>query len=128
PQAVPSPLLGGIGGPWGNLQGTPSSGLGTAWGGADFQIESRSDVDWGPWSERVRSIVKSNWYSIMPVAAKVGMKGIVQVHFRVHRDGTITDYDVVSSAGLPPLDDAVRTALTSLSNPLPTLPIPASSD
>ena len=46
-----------------------STGLGYDVGGADFQIESTADVDWGPWSRKVMSLVKSNWYSIMPVSS-----------------------------------------------------------
>jgi TonB family protein len=114
-------------GDWGSLaeggEGSASSGLGYDYGGADFQIESKADVDWGPWSRRVRAMVKGNWYSIMPVAARVGMKGIVKVRFVVHRDGAITDWEMLDSSGLVPLDAAVRAALVDMSNPLPPLPL-----
>lgn len=119
-------------GDWGSLaesgEGSASSGLGYDFGGADFQIESRADVDWGPWSRRVRIIVKGNWYSIMPVAARVGMKGIVKVRFVVHRDGAITDWEMLDSSGLEPLDAAVRAALVDLSDPLPPLPLRESDE
>ena len=112
----------------GELPGEPSSGIGFKWGGNAMQIESRSDVDWGPWAQRVQREVKGNWYAVMPVAARVGMKGIVVVRFRVQRDGTITDFEVMESAGVPPLDRAVNDALLVMSSPLPPLPLPEDSD
>lgn len=120
--------LRGQGNDWGSLA-TPgdgassSSGLSYSYGDNAFQIESKADVDWGPWSRKVHGLVRSNWYSVMPVAARVGMKGIVKVRFVVHRDGTITDYELLDSAGLLPLDQTVQTALINLSNPLPPLPL-----
>jgi protein TonB len=110
-------------------EGLPSSGLYFESGGdSSMQIESRSDVDWGPWAERVTRKVKDNWMTVMPVAARVGMKGLVTVRFVVHRDGTITDYEVLETSGIPPLDKAVDDALIGLSNPLPPLPLPPDSD
>lgn len=112
----------------GELPGTPSSGIGFNFGGGSMQIESKSNVDWGPWAQRVQRVVKENWYSVMPVAARVGMKGIVVVRFRVQRDGSITDFEMLESAGVPPLDKAVDDALTVMSTPLPPPPIPEDSD
>ncbi len=113
---------------WGDLAGQASSGLSFAFGGGAMQIESRSDLDWGPWARLVQQRVKENWYSVMPVAARVGMQGVVVVRFRVQRDGRITDYEQLESAGVPPLDRAVDDALVVMSSPLPPLPIPADSD
>ena len=116
---------------WGSLaapgEGDGSSGLGYDFGGSAFQIESTADVDWGPWSEKVRTIVKRNWYDVMPVAARVGMKGIVRVRFIVHRDGSLSDYELLDSSGIDPLDTAVNTAV-HLSNPLPPLPLRETDD
>lgn len=112
----------------GDFPGAPSSGIGYQFGGGSMQIESRSDVDWGPWAQRVQRVVKENWYAVMPVAARVGMKGIVVVRFKVQRDGSITDYEMRESAGVPPLDRAVGDALTVMSTPLPPPPIPETSD
>jgi hypothetical protein len=110
---------------WGELAMKGSSGLDTQYGGLDFQIESKSDIDWGPWGSKTVALVKRNWLSIMPIAAKVGMPGIVQVRFRVMRDGEIRDFEALSESGVIPLDQAVKDALLRLSNPLPELPIPA---
>lgn len=115
-------------GGWGDEPGTPESGISYSFGGGGMQIESRSDVDWGPWARKVQEEVKGNWYSVMPVAARVGMKGIVVVRFHVHRDGTITDYETLESSGVPPLDLAVDSALLRMSSPLPPLPLPEDSD
>ena len=120
--------MGGRGSDWGSLAApgdgrAPSSGIGYSSGDSGFQIESKADVDWGPWSRKVQGLVRSNWYSIMPVAARVGMQGVARVRFVVHRDGAITDFELLDSAGLLPLDQAVQTTLVSLSNPLPPLPL-----
>lgn len=116
---------GGTGeGSWADSAGEPSSGIGFSFGGGGMQIESRSDIDWGPWARKVQEEVKANWYSIMPVAARVSMKGVVVVRFQVQRDGEITDYETLESSGVPPLDQAVHDALLRMSSPLPPLPVP----
>src|SRR6185295_10580816 len=41
--------------------------------------------DLGPWANRVVAIVRSNW--IIPVAAELGVKGIVGVSLQVEKSG-----------------------------------------
>jgi TonB family protein len=75
--------------------------------------------DLGPWANRVVAIVRSNW--IVPVAAQLGVKGIVGVAFQVERNGTIVNARVISESGTPSFDQAALNALKT-SSPLPPLP------
>ena len=75
--------------------------------------------DLGPWANRVIAIVRSNW--IVPVAAELGVKGVVAVSFQVERSGRIINIQVVSTSGTPSFDQAAVNALKT-SNPFPALP------
>jgi TonB family protein len=75
--------------------------------------------DLGPWGNRAVEIVRSNW--IIPVAADLGMKGVVGVAFKVDRSGKLLDVHVISPSGVPSFDQAAVSALQS-SSPLPPLP------
>ena len=101
---------GQAGGDGGNLPtGDPGSGV----------FFDTQGYDLGPWVNRVVEIVRSNW--LIPVAAELGMKGIVSVSFKVARDGTIRDLKMISSSTVPSFDQAAVRALQS-SSPLPALP------
>ena len=75
--------------------------------------------DLGPWADRAVEIVRTNW--MIPVAAELGMKGVVSVSFKIERDGTIRELKLVSGSGVPSFDQAAVHALQS-SSPLPALP------
>jgi TonB family protein len=75
--------------------------------------------DLGPWANRVVAIVRTNW--IIPVAAELGVKGIVGVAFKVERSGRIVDIQVISTSDVPSFDQAAANALKA-SSPLPPLP------
>jgi TonB family protein len=75
--------------------------------------------DLGPWANRVVAIVRSNW--IVPVAAELGVKGVVSVAFKVERSGRIIDIRVISPSGTPSFDQAAMNALKT-SSPFPALP------
>ena len=75
--------------------------------------------DLGPWANRVVAIVRSNW--IVPVAAQLGVKGIVSVAFKVERSGRIIDIRVITPSGTPSFDQAAINSLKT-SNPFPALP------
>ena len=75
--------------------------------------------DLGPWANRVVAIVRSNW--IVPVAAELGVKGVVSVAFKVERSGRIIDIRVITPSGTPSFDQAAVNALKT-SNPFPALP------
>jgi TonB family protein len=75
--------------------------------------------DLGPWANRVVAIVRSNW--IIPVAAELGVKGIVGVSFQVEKSGRIVNINVISTSGTPSFDQAAVNALRT-SSPFPPLP------
>ena len=103
--------------------GTPGSGTGDGdvpsgdpGSGVFFDTQG---FDLGPWANRVVAIVRSNW--IVPVAAQLGVKGVVSVSFKVERSGRIIDIRVITPSGTPSFDQAAVNALKT-SNPFPALP------
>jgi TonB family protein len=75
--------------------------------------------DLGPWGNHVVAIVRRNW--IVPVAAELGLKGIVAISFKVERSGKIIDPKIISSSNVSSFDQAALQALM-ISNPFPPLP------
>jgi TonB family protein len=75
--------------------------------------------DLGPWGNHVVGIVRRNW--IVPVAAELGLKGIVAISFKVDRNGKILNPTIISGSGVPSFDQAALQAL-QISNPFPPLP------
>jgi TonB family protein len=91
-------------------------------GGAEFgplQFDTKG-VEFGPWVRRFIAQVKRNWESIMPFAAMTN-RGHVVVTFYVHKDGTLTDVNVIGPCPIEPFNNAAFGAL-SASNP--TVPLP----
>jgi len=75
-------------------------------------------VEFGPWIRRFIAQVKRNW--LIPYAA-MSMKGHVVVSFNVHKDGSITDLQVV---GASPIDAFNNAAFGALASSNPTAPLP----
>ena len=89
-------------------------------GGADtgpLQFDTKG-VEFGPWIRRFIAQVKRNW--IIPNAAMFN-KGHVVITFYVHKDGRLTDINVVGPCPVDPFNTAAFGALSS-SNP--TVPLP----
>jgi TonB family protein len=132
PAAVPAPKL--AEGALNNLDrylGGSSSGSGSG-NGNDDEIGSMpagdpgsgvffdtQGYDLGPWANRVIAMVKRNW--IVPVAADLGLKGIVGISFQVDRNGKILNPTIISSSQVPSYDQAALQALM-ISDPFPPLP------
>ena len=90
-------------------------------GGAPYGPEIQFDtkgVNFGPWVRRFVAQVKRNWF--VPYAA-MALRGHVAITFNVHRDGTITDLDVVRPSSVESFNHAAFNALAS-SNPTQPLP------
>ncbi len=90
-------------------------------GGGQFGPEIQFDtkgVEFGPWIRRFVAQVKRNWF--IPYAA-MSMKGHVVITFNVHKDGTITDLNVVGPCPVESFNTAAYGAL-SASNPTQPLP------
>lgn len=75
-------------------------------------------VDFGPWLTRFIAQVKRNW--LIPYAAMT-LRGRVVVTFHVHRDGRITDLQVVKPSEVGAFNTAAFQALVQ-SNPTLALP------
>jgi TonB family protein len=90
-------------------------------GGGQFGPEIQFDtkgVEFGPWIRRFIAQVKRNWF--IPYAA-MSNKGHVVITFNVHKDGSITDLNVV---GPCPIDAFNNAAFGALSSSNPTTPLP----
>ncbi|HUR33172.1 MAG TPA: TonB family protein [Vicinamibacterales bacterium] len=86
--------------------------------GPAIQFDTKG-VEFGPWIRRFVAQVKRNW--MIPYAA-MSMKGHVVVTFNVHKDGSITDLQVV---GASPVDAFNNAAFGALASSNPTAPLPA---
>jgi len=100
--------LGRIGGERGSAEQGPLS-FETQW------------YDWGAYAQSMVSRIRVNWYANMPQIIRSGMKGVVTIRFTIHRDGRISDIQILESSTVPPYDFAARKAI-ELSSPLNPLP------
>ena len=85
--------------------------------GPEIQFDTKG-VEFGPWIRRFIAQVKRNWF--IPYAA-MSMKGHVAIQFNVHKDGSITDLQVVNPNGVDAFNNA---AFGALSGSNPTQPLP----
>jgi TonB family protein len=85
--------------------------------GPEIQFDTKG-VEFGPWIRRFIAQVKRNWF--IPYAA-MSTKGHVVIQFNVHKDGSITDLQVV---GASPVDAFNNAAFGALSGSNPTQPLP----
>jgi len=88
---------------------------------APLILSDTRGVDFGPYLARVVFNVRRNWYSMIPVAAKLGQKGRVGIVFEILKDGSVPQLRLVASSGSVPLDRAAIGAIQA-SNPFPPLP------
>jgi TonB family protein len=84
---------------------------------ADIQFDSKG-VEFGPWLRRFKAQVEHNWF--VPQAAMM-FSGSVVFQFYVHKDGRITDLQMVRPSKIESFNLAAHSALR-LSNP--TMPLP----
>jgi TonB family protein len=86
--------------------------------GPEIQFDTKG-VEFGPWIRRFIAQVKRNW--IIPIAAMTGQQGHVVITFNVHKDGSITDLNVI---GPCPVESFNSSAFGALSGSNPTQPLP----
>jgi TonB family protein len=88
---------------------------------APLILSDTRGVDFGPYLARVVFNVRRNWYSMIPVSAKLGQKGRVVIVFEIVKDGSVPQLRLIAGSGADPLD---RAALGSIraSHPFPPLP------
>ena len=92
-------------------------------GGADQQLNQSiqfdtKGVEFGPWLRRFVAQIRRNWF--VPQAAMT-LRGHVVITFNVHKDGRITDLQIVKPSAVEGFNNSAFGALAS-SNP--TYPLP----
>ncbi len=88
---------------------------------APIILSDTKGVDFGPYLARVVYNVRRNWYSMIPVAAKLGQKGRVAIVFEILKDGSVPQLRLIAGSGSDPLDRAAVASIRA-SNPFPPLP------
>ncbi|HKA36400.1 MAG TPA: TonB family protein [Thermoanaerobaculia bacterium] len=111
PAAAPQPAGSSDGSQAGS--GTGSAGVGVGIGGARFD---QPDFNYSYYAERISAAIGMNWFK---PATSVPVNPVV--HFRIARDGTISDAEITTSSTLPYVDRAALRAILA-SSPLPPLP------
>lgn len=89
-----------------------------------IDVEIASDttgVDMKPYIQRVLQSVRTNWFSVYPESARMGLKGQVVVQFEIALNGAISKTAFIAQSRSVALDRAAISAL-SMSDPLPPLP------
>jgi TonB family protein len=66
-------------------------------------------ADFTAWINHFKNEVYRNW--IVPPSVSMGIRGHVDLQFRVARDGRVLEVALVRSSGTPALDRAARNAL-----------------
>jgi TonB family protein len=112
--------MGGGGGP------IRSGGGGHGKGQAGAGIEMLTDpqgVDFNDYLRRIYFIVRGNWYAVMPPSVELGEQGVVSLHVKIMRDGSVPDPEplMLYGSGKEPLDRAAVSSIRA-SNPFPPLP------
>ena len=85
--------------------------------GASIQFDTKG-VEFGPWLRRFVARVRRSWF--IPQAAYT-MRGHVVIQFNIHRDGRITDVNVVKPSNIDSFNVAAYNAIVGASpvDPLP---------
>ncbi|MHB8487335.1 MAG: TonB C-terminal domain-containing protein [Candidatus Acidiferrales bacterium] len=102
----------------------PSGAGGQGLLGSGVQILTPTEgVDFSNYLARLLARVTQNWYSVMPISARMGDKGVVIMRFHIMRNGDMpnTEPALERTSGKEPLDRAAGAALTE-SNPFEPLP------
>jgi TonB family protein len=90
---------------------------GTSEPGATIQFDTKG-VEFGPWLRRFVQKVRRNWF--IPQAAMT-FRGRVVITFNIHKDGHITDVEVVGPSSVEAFNRAAYYAILG-SNPVDPLP------
>jgi TonB family protein len=84
-------------------------------------ISDTMGVDFNPYLMRILSLVRRNWYSVIPEIARLGKPGRVVLEFTILRNGNVPDLVLRAGSGTESLDGAAISSI-HLSTPLPPLP------
>lgn len=97
----------------GSPQGSP---LGTSAFGAEVAGLGDPDFTYGYYVDQMLALIESNW-----VRPPLGGEVKAVLHFRIHKEGRVTDLRIVESSGYSSFDLAALRAV-QYSSPLPPLP------
>jgi len=82
------------------------------YGAVVIQMLTRNEgVDFSPFVKRLMDAAKRNWDEKMPQAARMGTKGKVVLHLRIHKNGTLDAPVIETSSGEKTLDGAAAAAI-----------------
>jgi len=84
-------------------------------------LSDPQNVDFRPYLQQVLAVVKRNWLTVIPDAAKAGRKGVVVIKFYIQRSGAVSTLSISSPSGNGSMDRAAVAGM-SMSNPFPPLP------
>ncbi len=93
--------------------------------GSRSQLELLSDpmnVDFKPYLIRILSLVRRNWFAVIPESARLGNRGVVLIQFVVDRNGQVPKLVIATPSGSEALD---RAAVAGVSASVPFPPLPA---
>lgn len=85
--------------------------------GPSIQFDTKG-VDFGPWLRRFVAQIRRNWF--VPYAA-MSLRGHVVLGFKVHRDGSITDLQIMQPSSI---DAFTKSAFNAIKLSNPTVPLP----
>jgi TonB family protein len=85
--------------------------------GPSIQFDTKG-VDFGPWMRRFIAQIRRNWF--VPYAA-MSLRGHVVLSFNVHKDGTITDLQIMQPSTI---DAFTKSAFNAIKLSNPTVPFP----
>jgi len=91
---------------------------------AHSSLELMSDplgVDFKPYLIRILSLVRQNWFAVIPESARLGNRGTVQLQFVIDRSGHVPKLVIATPSGSESLDKAA-VAGVSATVPFPPLP------
>src|ERR1700722_3797777 len=87
-------------------------------------LELKSDTmgaDFKPYLIQVLTLVKKNWYAVVPESAHLGNHGLVQIQFIIDRSGTVPKLVIATPSGSESLDKAAVAGIGA-SQPFPPFP------
>jgi TonB family protein len=87
-------------------------------------LELMSDpmgVDFKPYLIQILSLVRKNWFAVIPESARLGNRGVVELQFIIDRNGDVPKLVIATPSGSEALDKAAVAAV-SASVRFPPLP------
>lgn len=84
-------------------------------------ISDTMGVDFNPYLMRILSLVRRNWYSVIPEIARIGRQGRVELQFTILRNGNVPELVLTGGSGTESMDTAALSSIR-MSSPFPPLP------